>query len=103
MRTVFVYGTLLRGCHNHGYFLGGAEFLGDADLVDYALYNLGSYPGIIPAGGEAVVGELYQVDDKTLARLDRLEGNGWLYTRKKVVARLGEENLNAEVYIWNGK
>ena len=103
MTPVFVYGTLLSGRYNHDYFLKGVEFMGEATLQGYALYNLGSYPGIIPASGERVMGEVYQVDDQILARLDRLEGNGWLYTRQVVGARVGEKDISVQVYIWNGE
>ncbi len=55
---VFVYGTLMRGERANAY-LQNADFEGEAALRDYAMYDLGSYPGIIVAAGEAVIGELF--------------------------------------------
>lgn len=101
MMRVFVYGTLLSGCYNHG-CLRDQQFLGAASIRGFALYNLGSYPGIIPATEEAVQGEVYEVDEETLARLDRLEGNGWLYNRRSAEAVVDGKSLDAEVYVWNG-
>lgn len=79
---VFVYGTLLRGNSNHQHFLGQSRFLGRAVLRGYALYNLGSYPGIVESHDDLVRGELYEVDEPTLKRLNYLEGEGSLYALK---------------------
>ncbi len=89
---VFVYGTLMRGERADDY-LRGAIFAGDAVLRDYALYDLGSYPGISARDGEAVLGELYYVDADTLKRLDGYEGEGSLYHRVmvRVTTSDGEE------------
>ena len=80
---VFVYGTLMRGERANGY-LHCAEYVGEAALRDYAMYDLGSYPGIVAVAGEAVIGELYRVDDDTLKRMDEYEGEGTLYHRNTV-------------------
>ena len=77
---VFVYGTLMRG-ERADNLLRDADFAGDAVLRDYAMYDLGSYPGIAARKGEAVLGELYYVDDFTLKRLDEYESEGSLYHR----------------------
>ncbi len=58
MIRVFVYGTLMKNCYNHDYFLKDQKHLGQAVLPGYALYNLGSFPGIIPDNEEFVMGEL---------------------------------------------
>lgn len=99
---VFVYGTLMRNRPNHRYFLREQEYLGQAILNDYGLYDLGAYPGVVPESGEKVLGEVYEIDDSTLKRLDRLEGNGSLYSRKTVDVLLNGEWTGAEVYVWNG-
>ncbi len=85
---VFVYGTLMAGQSAEG-LLKDADFGGYAILPDYALYDLGCYPGIVPAEGEEVVGEVYHVDDETLARLDEYEGEGSLYRREAVTVKVG--------------
>lgn len=86
---VFVYGSLLRGLRNH-HFLENQEFLGSATTQGayYALWNLGSFPGLTEVGecgvGESVSGELYRVSEDCLAELDGLESNGTLYQRKLI-------------------
>ncbi len=97
---VFVYGTLMRGERAND-FLCDAEFAGDAVLKDYAMYNLGSYPGIIAHAGEAVLGELYYVDDATLKHLDEYEGEGSLYHRITVRVRTSDgEYADALAYLY---
>ncbi len=77
---LFVYGTLKRGLTNH-HQLGGAPFLGEAELAGVRLHDLGPFPMAIAADGLAR-GELYRVDEVTLARLDRFEGVPRLYRRE---------------------
>lgn len=91
--TVFVYGSLLRGLGNHGLIArhaarGGAVFMGEAETRDpYAMISFGAFPGVVDGGEnpERVTGEVWIVDDLALAELDRLEGNGRFYTRKRIV------------------
>lgn len=79
---VFVYGTLKKGQSNN-YLLEGAEFLGEYRTPPkYSLYSLGQYPAMsVKDLGVAVLGEVYQVDTKTLGLLDLLEGVPDLYKR----------------------
>jgi gamma-glutamylaminecyclotransferase len=87
-RTVLlVYGSLLRGERNHGQ-MAGARLLGPArTLARYALHHLGNYPGMTE-GGQAVEGELYEVDARHLAALDAFEGHP-TYFRRGLVALEG--------------
>eukprot|EP00112_Aurelia_sp_Birch-Aquarium-sp1_P006785 Seg1741.2 transcript_id=Seg1741.2/GoldUCD/mRNA.D3Y31 product="Troponin C-akin-1 protein" protein_id=Seg1741.2/GoldUCD/D3Y31 len=53
-----------------------------------------------------ITGEVYEVCDKTLAKLDDLEDVGVLYDRKKIAvaltdANFNEENIDAFAYIMN--
>lgn len=68
---VFVYGTLKKGFHNHG-LLEESEYEGPGKVPGH-LYVVG-LPYYKKADDGVVYGELYRVDDNTLARLDRLEG-----------------------------
>jgi gamma-glutamylcyclotransferase (GGCT)/AIG2-like uncharacterized protein YtfP len=73
---LFVYGTLKRGGCRHGP-LAAQRFLGEARTRPaYALLDLGAYPGLVPCpgGGQAVAGELYEVDDALRPWLDGQEG-----------------------------
>ena len=80
---IFVYGTLMSGQRASGY-LDGCALLGRYCLRDYAMYNLGAYPGIVPQEGETVVGEVYCVPADRLPELDAYEGEGSLYHRRAV-------------------
>ena len=76
MVVLFVYGTLMQGGVRHR-VLANQRFLGEARTQpSYALYNLGPYPGLVraTANGRAIHGELYEIDDGLIARLDRIEG-----------------------------
>lgn len=100
---VFVYGTLLQGRSNHGLLeeASYARFETRGRLEDYALYDLGSYPGIKPWRGEKVLGEVYRVNLETLKRLDQLEGEGSLYRRRWVRIRTAQGGeLDAYAYIY---
>lgn len=88
---LFVYGTLKRGFPNH------AEYLG-VEPVRAPVLTVKRYPLLItgpsyvpclmnaPGRGRRVVGELYEVDGETLARLDELEevGRPWGYYRATI-------------------
>ncbi|CAM2961844.1 gamma-glutamylcyclotransferase [Vibrio mytili] len=86
---VFVYGTLRQGEYNHHY-LSSAEFLGlhESDAA-YALYDLGPYPGV-SAGQRAIQGEVYLIDDDTLAALDKLEDVPVEYRRETITTPFGQ-------------
>jgi len=84
---LFFYGTLKRGCCNHGQ-LGGQTFVGMAQTAPgFALFDLGGYPGIASrrAGSAGVIGEVWSVDPAALARLDAFEGvSEGLYRRDRI-------------------
>ena len=69
---VAVYGTLKRGLRNH-HWLEGAEFLGCDRLTSATLYDLGPYPGAKPEPSRGIEVEVFRVDARQLADLDRLE------------------------------
>ena len=88
---VFVYGTLMRGGRYHALIAGGV-WIGEA-LTEpgYRLYDLGPYPAMRRGGTGEVAGEVYEVDDVTLAELDRLEGHPDYYRRAQVRLADGAE------------
>ena len=83
------------------HMLAGSDFAGPFQLKDYAMYNLGRYPGIVPCDGASVQGELYYVSEEMLAVMDEYEEEGDLYLRTKVKVRSEQEILDAEVYVYN--
>ncbi len=98
---VFVYGTLMAGQPAANLLGDNAIFVGPAMLPDHAMYDLGSYPGIVPAEGEQVIGEVYLVDDEAMKRMDRYEGEGSLYLRQTVSVEVDTGwRLSAKAYIY---
>ncbi len=107
-----MYGTLQRGCSNHG-LLAGSQFLGPAvtedDFVMRTLVDERGRRGIPFVGRDLPIGpvhgELFAVDDRTLADLDRLEGcvpdnpeASW-YRREAVGVRLDDRVCEAFIYL----
>ena len=97
---VFTYGTLLKGERNHYNYLSDEDFICDGFIDGFVMFNLGRYPGIYEGEG-LVLGELYLVDEKTLAKLDYLEEEGSLYIRKTTKVYSSNKTYEAFVYIYN--
>lgn len=99
--TIFVYGTLKRGCRNHR-VLEAAEFLGEAwTEPGYGMVNCGSYPGLVRKSDDgSVSGELYRVNAELLAVLDRFEDVPNEYERVPIRLRGGCE---AQAYLYRGE
>lgn len=97
--TVFVYGTLMTNHPNH-YLL---NLVGTpAVTVDshYEMQNHGGFPSINKDGNTQVVGEVFEVNQYQLARLDRLENHPNWYKREEVQVELENgEVVTAWVYI----
>jgi gamma-glutamylcyclotransferase (GGCT)/AIG2-like uncharacterized protein YtfP len=95
---VFVYGSLRRGQGNN-WLLRSAQFAGNATVCG-KLYNLGGFPGLRIDDAEGdVVGEVWMVDDATLAALDRLEGvSAGFYERRKWRVRMEGRPASAWLY-----
>jgi gamma-glutamylcyclotransferase (GGCT)/AIG2-like uncharacterized protein YtfP len=107
MYKVFVYGSLLSGMGNSG-LLSNSKMLGTTiSPENFAMVDLGYFPGVIidETHPGKVMGEVYEVDDDTLKRLDSLEGyraqdpKSGLYDRMTINTEIGE----AYIYIYNNK
>jgi len=60
---------------NHQYHLSSSVYKGTFTTEpEYTLHSLSYYPGLKLNGNHSVVMEVYEVDEKTLETLDRLEG-----------------------------
>ena len=98
---VLVYGSLKQGLYNH-IFMRGAKFMGNDTVKGYKLVDLGPYPTAvkIPDSIECkepyIKGELYEIDEEILERLDGLEGYPNLYQRTVV-----KTDLQEEVYLYS--
>ena len=113
MNNVAVYGTLLKGLHNHLILASDTtKFIGDGLVKGFDMYDLGSFPAIIKGEGDVVV-EVYNVDDHTMSKLDMLEGyhgpgsRNNLYNKETAFVDMwdpenGEEySIVAEIYVFN--
>lgn len=106
---LFVYGTLKKGESNHDILScdlcqGGHNscyrFLGSARTIQrFDMYCCGSYPiAVVNPLGAPIEGEVYEINDQTLAFIDELEGHPDFYRRRQIVLDTGHM---AWVYIWN--
>jgi gamma-glutamylaminecyclotransferase len=111
MHAVFVFGTLKEGFCNFGVNQGrrvGTDFV---TVERYSLYIIGQdhLPWLVAPEtvdeGHAVVGQLFEVDDATLANMDRLERvDEPLWYRRVAIAvqpREGGAPRSAWVYLGN--
>ncbi|GGA90315.1 gamma-glutamylcyclotransferase [Ornithinibacillus halotolerans] len=104
MLKVFVYGTLRRGERND-YLLKDAKCLAEQAWTNGVLFDTGmSYPALAPSNSSIVYGELYEVSDTDLARLDELEGYqeggvNNLYNRLEQIIYTDKGKYRAYVYV----
>ena len=95
---VFVYGTLRQGGVRAmpGIF-PGATFVGSAS-VGGSLYDIGAYPRLLLCEtGSRVAGEVYEVGEEILKRLDEIEEPAH-YTRRPIEVSLGERSVTCWIY-----
>lgn len=92
---VFVYGTLRKGHYNHA-MMRDATFVANASTFG-KMYSAGSFPmvSIENHDNHLVEGEIYEVSDELLQRLDDLESHPKWYVRTLVETTSGP----AEMYV----
>jgi gamma-glutamylcyclotransferase (GGCT)/AIG2-like uncharacterized protein YtfP len=95
---VFVYGTLRRGgAREMSTRFPSAKFIADAK-VSGSLYDLGAHPGLLlNESCLLVIGEVYEVDDEILNKLDDIEASS-NYWRKQVEISLGTHRRICWIY-----
>jgi gamma-glutamylaminecyclotransferase len=100
---LFVYGTLKRGGMNHAQ-LASEKFIATAQTQPgYRLYDVGSFPGLVPdaTAQHSIAGELWEVSDAGLARLDCFEGVAEnLFTREAIPLAPPFDHRAAQGYIY---
>ncbi len=111
---MFVYGTLRCHFHHKAHLIIRTWFqlLGNATTPGL-LYDLGSFPGAVPAAnGNLIVGELYQLTDTNnhsiaFDQLDHYEGvipearEEQLYRREMTDVFFQQHNVSAWIYWYN--
>lgn len=100
MTKVFVYGSLREGLHNHP-LIADSRKVGEYRLeLPFTMYSLGGYPALIDNEvTNLITGEVYEIDQPTFMRLDRLEGYPRYYDRRLIDTPAGE----AWVYFINDR
>lgn len=103
MNRIFVYGSLMKGFGNHR-LLEKSRFICDAKTrPEFKMFSIsGAYPGVSAEGSTAIHGELYEVDEETLARLDQLEGHPHFYRRTTIALDCVKgtiEGVRADAYL----
>ena len=98
---LFVYGTLRKdfGLELPERITNNLLFVAHGK-VSGVLYDLGAYPGAVPAsGGEKITGDVYRIKDaeNVFAVLDAYEGPG--YRRQKAEVTMAS-NEHAEVWMY---
>jgi gamma-glutamylcyclotransferase (GGCT)/AIG2-like uncharacterized protein YtfP len=79
-----------------------STFIGNAKAHG-RLFDLGAYPGLLlDESTSLVVGEVYEVDDEILKKLDDIESSTY-YLRKQVEISLGTHRRMCWVYTYNPK
>lgn len=102
MPKFFAYGTLKRGHARHA-FLRAESFLADVrSRPRYQLIDLGAYPGLLRDGQTSVRGELYDVSEACLERLDEVEAvDDGLYERGHIELIENEFAVDAVTYFYS--
>jgi len=103
---VFLFGTLKRGCPNHDDLDLGPCYVSEARTIDaFPLYITDRWysPVVVdePGSGHRVSGELYEVDDEMLARLDALESVGLPRGYRRITVRIDRKGQEepAQIYV----
>lgn len=93
---IFVYGTLKRN-HKRSCFLDGQNFIQEIKTNPvYCLYDAGGFPAMI-SGNLSVAGELWEVDNRCLNRLNKIEKVPYYYNLEKINIKY---HKNVFAYIW---
>ncbi|MGO0122336.1 gamma-glutamylcyclotransferase family protein [Desulfothermobacter acidiphilus] len=98
---VFAYGHCMKNRSGHG-VLRGSRLLGRGKAKDLGLLLLTPRLAVaVPEPGSEICGEVYAVNQTTLAFLDRWQGEGRLFRRTLFpIAMEQGETVLAWVYLW---
>ena len=96
MHQVFVYGTLKRGCYNHSWLQSAKGYPAIAKQIE--LYAGPHYPFAMRGRGQAR-GEVYEVNEAILKKLDDLEGHPHYYHRELTSVIVDSKAIEAWIYL----
>lgn len=89
----FAYGMLTDPAN-----VPNAKLVGRAVLPNFRFEML-QYANVVPDAGSKLFGTLWEIDDKLLRQLDRIEGYPSFYDRKTVPVAVDGKRYEAEVYV----
>lgn len=97
---LFVYGTLKQGFHNHHVLGDNAKYISEGVVFGLRLHEGPGFPYAFKTNDytNTTIGEVYEIDDVSFARCDRLEGYPRHYTRSMVEVITSAGKVNAWVY-----
>lgn len=100
---VFVYGTLMKGGRNP--MPEGSRFIKEAVTKEASFImiqfnststNGKQTPGVLRKRASYIAGEVYEVDSDGMIELDKLEADGVIYKREKIML---QDNTTAWMYL----
>ena len=94
---LFVYGSLKRGFPLHKEFLAGEHLCGEGWVDGWKMISLGLYPVIQPGAG-LVWGEVYDVGEEVVARIEQHPMIRNVFTDTLMVAKIGQREYRARTY-----
>lgn len=109
MTHVFVYGTLKHGFGNHRALLRDATFVGKGTtILPFVMRSNGGFPVVLRHRADEseiahnISGEIYEVNDRTLAQLDGLEGHPNWYEREEVTVDVADTGVQQSCWMYIG-
>lgn len=101
IQLIFVYGTLKR-TYGNSRIIEEHPFVSEGIVRGYKAYDCG-FPVARESKEDSLVGEVYDIEGskKTLARLDSLESEGYMYFRRPVKVETPIGIFDAEMYVGN--
>ena len=96
---VFTYGTLRKDSWNHVYIIDD-KYIGICKTVKSYTMTNNSIPFVSKEPNTRIVGELYEVDQYVLNRLDGLEGHPQWYRRETVPVEVNGTIHDAWLYFY---
>jgi gamma-glutamylcyclotransferase (GGCT)/AIG2-like uncharacterized protein YtfP len=105
MEKVFVYGTLLTGLENN-FYLKQSKLIGKGFSIEKYHMTARYIPFVTNDNHENsnyIYGEVWEVPDEELRKIDQLEGHPYMYERKQIDVRLDDGSvLKCWIYFYNG-
>ena len=92
---MFVYGTLKKNFSAN--YLMGDHFIKEAETVPkFTMYD-GGFPQVVRGGSTSIKGEVWDVPEELLPRIDMYEGHPTLFERQEIELSSGEV-VNTYIY-----